>query len=114
MSRKRSLGIPGAALLVASIVILMLAPGAWAGTYKTLHKFTGGADGSTPLANLIFDAAGNLYGTTGGGGTVFELTANADGTWTEKVLYSFCSLTNCSDGNGPSAGLIFDSAGSLY
>jgi uncharacterized repeat protein (TIGR03803 family) len=118
MSRHKSLGIPGA-ILVASIVILVLTPGAWAGTYKTLYKFTGGADGSIPFSDLIFDAAGNLYGTTVGGGdhgdgTVFRLTPNADGTWTESVLYSFCSLTNCSDGEDPGAGVIFDSAGSLF
>ena len=51
--------------------------------------------GLVPCAGLIFDAAGNLYGTThyGGtyryGGTVFELTPTAGGGWTETVLYSF-------------------------
>lgn len=36
------------------------------------------------------------------------------GAWTEKVLYSFCAQTNCTDGEGPHAGLIFDAAGNLY
>jgi uncharacterized repeat protein (TIGR03803 family) len=63
---------------------------------------------------LIFDNAGNLYGTTGGGGangdgTVFELTPS-NGIWTETVLHSFSG----SDGLTPDAGLIFDSAGNLY
>ncbi|MFZ0231150.1 MAG: choice-of-anchor D domain-containing protein [Mycobacterium sp.] len=56
------------------------------GTYteKVLHSFTGGADGATPLAGLIMDASGNLYGTTeeggtAGGGTVFKL-ANSSST----------------------------------
>jgi uncharacterized repeat protein (TIGR03803 family) len=93
-----------------------------------LYKFCSTAncaDGANPYAGLIFDSVGNLYGTTGGGGfsrcfvyngcgTVFELTPGADGNWTEKVLYNFCSATNCADGAIPYAGLIFDSAGNLF
>jgi uncharacterized repeat protein (TIGR03803 family) len=61
------------------------------------------------------DAAGNLYGTTNqggavGGGTVFELTRTHDG-WKHQVLHSFADGTN--DGGGPTAGLVFDSAGNL-
>jgi uncharacterized repeat protein (TIGR03803 family) len=63
---------------------------------------------------LIEDASGNLYGTTsaGGsginGGTVFKLTPNGDGGYTESVLYSFCSQggTSCTDGANPTASLI--------
>jgi uncharacterized repeat protein (TIGR03803 family) len=92
------------------------AGGGW--TEKILHRFNlNGEDGADPYAGLIFDAAGNLYGTAsaggadGGGGTVFELSAKAGGGWTEKVLHSF----NLYDGgSGPMAGLVFDSAGSLY
>ena len=82
-------------------------------------------DGAAPYAGLIFDAAGNLYGTTvaggiyninpnctGGCGTVFELTP-AGGGWTETVLYSFCPAMYCFDGAQPSAGLLFN-AGNLY
>lgn len=86
------------------------------------------ADGYAPYAGLVFDSAGNLYGTTvyggssAGGcglgncgtGTVFRLTPGANGQWTETVLHSFCSAANCSDGAYPYAGLIFDSAGNLY
>ena len=73
------------------------------------------ANGKGPVGGLIFDAAGNLYGTTRDGGdyndgTVYELVHNADGTWTEKVLHSF----NDTDGAGPYAPLIFDTAGNLY
>jgi len=89
-----------------------------------LYRFTGGSDGSTPeLGDLIFDQAGNIYGTTalggyqggscsnyGGCGVVFELTPS-NGGWTEKVLYSF---TGGSDGAIPLAGLIFDNVGNLY
>jgi uncharacterized repeat protein (TIGR03803 family) len=82
-----------------------------------LHKFSG-ADGSSPVGGLIFDAAGNLYGTTANGGTftgetgvVFKLQPNQDGTWTESVLYNF---TGASDGGFSFAGLTFDAAGNLY
>ena len=89
---------------------------------KKLYSFGHGSDGTNPQAGLVSDAAGNLYGTTydggnnepccGGAGTVFELTPNGDGTWTEKVLYDF--IDNGADGTNPVAGLIFDAAGNLY
>jgi uncharacterized repeat protein (TIGR03803 family) len=77
-----------------------------------LHSFTGGADGGYPLAGLIRDSAGNLYGTTqsagiSGAGVVFKL----DTTGAETVLYGF---TGGADGAYPVAGLLRDSAGNLY
>src|SRR5579863_2355027 len=77
--------------------------------------FTGGADGATPYAGLVRDAAGNFYSTTyyggaNGGGTVFKL----DGAGHETVLYSFCSASNCTDGANPQAAVIMDAAGNLY
>jgi uncharacterized repeat protein (TIGR03803 family) len=76
-------------------------------------------DGAEPHASLVFDTAGNLYGTTVGGGAfgegvVFQLTPGANGQWSETVLYSFCSASGCSDGSQPLAGLVFDTAGNLY
>ena len=106
MNYKRFLGAASAALMII-IAILTLVPGAGAASkYKTLYKFTGGVDGEEPFASLVFDQAGNLYGTTEsggghGGGTVFKLAPNADGSWRESVLYSFCSRTNCGDGENP-------------
>jgi uncharacterized repeat protein (TIGR03803 family) len=88
--------------------------------FKTLYKFKGGTDGKSPAAGLVFDQAGNLYGTTQGGGpdksrgTVFQLTPQQSGGWTKHVLYSFCSQMNCTDGAQPYAGMIFDRAGNLY
>jgi uncharacterized repeat protein (TIGR03803 family) len=84
---------------------------------QVLHSFGSGRDGAEPSGALVFDAAGNLYGETriGGAseaGTVFELTPNGDGTWTEEVLYSFGSQSH--DGAYPSGGLVFDAAGNLY
>jgi uncharacterized repeat protein (TIGR03803 family) len=90
------------------------APGGW--TETILYNFSGGSDGSQPYGGLIFDSAGNLYGTTFQGGassagTVYELTPGKGGTWTESVLYSFAGG---SDGMGPQSDLNFDQAGSLF
>jgi uncharacterized repeat protein (TIGR03803 family) len=92
---------------------------------KVLYSFNyfNGKDGADPVGRLIFDAVGNLYGTTyvGGSGsgcpsygcgTVFQLTPGENGTWTEKVLYSFNA--DGKDGYYPDTGLIFDAAGNLY
>jgi uncharacterized repeat protein (TIGR03803 family) len=90
--------------------------GTW--SLKPLHLFlTGVHDGQRPQAGVIFDAAGNLYGTTywGGtydGGTVFELMHQPNGSWKENRLYSFSNVGG--DGNSPQAGVIFDAAGNLY
>lgn len=96
--------------------------GTWIET--VLHSFNrDGKDGYFPEAGLILDAAGNLYGTTssGGGsgcygsgcGTVFRLTPEANGTWTETLLHTFNNSTK--DGLYPSRGnLVFDGAGNLY
>jgi len=103
---------------VTLIVSLMLVPGAAAASAeKVLYSFTGGADGAEPHQGLIFDKAGNLYGTTFdggiyGAGTVYSLTPNGDGTWKQTVLYNF---TGGSDGGWIDWGrLTFDTAGNLY
>jgi uncharacterized repeat protein (TIGR03803 family) len=96
------------------------AGGSW--TKKDLYDFNGGTDGSMPLGGLIFDEAGNLYGTTKTGGngtgchskacgTVFELSP-AGGSWSKTILYNFQGGAN--DGATPLAGLVFDRAGNLY
>ena len=83
-------------------------------TYKVLYNFgaNGPNDGSGPMGKLVRDGQGNLYGTTSVGGsvasgTVFELSPSVGGTWTETILYNFCSQANCLDGAYP-AGLVFD------
>jgi uncharacterized repeat protein (TIGR03803 family) len=86
------------------------------GKETTLYTFTGGTggvDGASPLAGVIRDAAGNLYGTTsaGGGpnncGTVFKV----DPSGNETILHAF---TGGADGRDPDGGLVRDSAGNLY
>ena len=84
-----------------------------------LYNFTGLSDGKFPEGDLIFDQAGNLYGTTaeggggscsGGCGVVFDLTPS-HGSWNYSVLYSFTSI---SDGALPESGVILDQSGNIY
>jgi uncharacterized repeat protein (TIGR03803 family) len=88
--------------------------GSW--TEKVLHSFKLGPNnhGAVPYGGLIFDASGNLYGTTAEGstdgyGTVFELSPKTGGGWTAKVLHSFTGP----NGNLPEATLAFLD-GNLY
>jgi uncharacterized repeat protein (TIGR03803 family) len=88
--------------------------GEW--TEKILHSFRGFKHGNSPAAGIVFDEAGNIYGTTLWGGkhdwgTVYELVAPVgNGSYQEKILWSFTGA----DGLGPYAGVIMDSAGHLY
>lgn len=86
---------------------------------KVIYSFRGVPDAALPEAGLIFDAAGNLYGTSDSGGaaacgtgcgTIFELRPESHGNWREQVLYRFTG----SDGLAPDYGLVFDTAGNLY
>jgi len=96
---------------------------------KVIYTFQGknSNDGSTPEGGLMFDDAGNLYGTTGYGGagncvllgtttgcgTVFELSPpqQKGGAWTETILYSF---QGDQDGYVPHDDLVFDKQGNIY
>jgi uncharacterized repeat protein (TIGR03803 family) len=87
--------------------------------FATLHRFGRAPhDGLQPQGGLIADKAGNLYGTTTGGGTggngiVFELSPPAtSGPWTETVLYNFSGAQGT--GIYPEDNLVFDAAGNLY
>ena len=80
-----------------------------------LYRFQGASDGSGPNAEVVFDQAGNMYGTTTYGGdyglgTVFKLTRSGS-EWTETAIYSF---TGGLDGESPFTPLTFDAAGNLY
>jgi uncharacterized repeat protein (TIGR03803 family) len=81
-------------------------------TFVTLYPFTGGDDGATPLAALVQDSSGNLYGTTYGGGTyglgtVFMITPQGALT----VLHSFAGNP---EGAYPATALVRASDGSFY
>src|ERR1700677_768010 len=82
-----------------------------------LYAFSGGNDGKDPIASVIFDANGNLYGTNHLGGTfsgiVFQLKApiRQGSVWTFGILHGF---TGSPDGAQPAANLIFDKAGNIY
>jgi len=96
--------------------VFKLAPnqdGTW--TQSTLYAFKGRNDGGDPWASLLFDGAGNLYGTTNGAGAygcgvVFKLTPASSGPWKEKVLHTFMDKPGCESFST----LILDSAGNLY
>jgi len=108
-------------------VVFELTPGSdgeW--TETILYNFPAASgDGYTPVG-MIIDGSGTLYGTTqyggvgahcdddNGCGTVFELSPEADGEWTESILYNFCSLPGCADGGLPGAAPTLGPGGILY
>jgi uncharacterized repeat protein (TIGR03803 family) len=101
----------GTLALVILLSLIVTTRPAQAQTFTVLYAFTGTPDGNNPLGGLVGDSAGNLYGTTWGGGrfemgTVFEL----DATGKETVLHSFAGA----DGAGPFEGLMRDAAGNFY
>jgi uncharacterized repeat protein (TIGR03803 family) len=106
-------------LAAATIAFIFAIPG-WAQvTEKILYSFVGFTDGGNPQPGLVLDSKGNLYGTTLNGGanfegTVFEVTPNSNGTWTEQVIHSFSGFTGTGDGALPFGGLILDAQGNLY
>ena len=94
--------------------------GTW--TETVLHDFAGGSDGLAPYRGLTFDAAGNIYGSTFGGGfcpdacgTIFELSRPKfrNGAWAETVLHRFRG-PDSGDGGAPTGNLILDKAGNIY
>ncbi len=100
--------------MMVSATVLCVSASA-ANKEKILYNFTGGSDGGDPATALVFDKAGNAYGTTvvggTGYGTVLKLSPTKNGEWKETVLYSF---TGGSDGKNPYGGVTLDGSGNLY
>ncbi len=93
-------------------VVFKLSPKGKRWKETVLYNFQRQSDGGYPEANLIMDKAGNLYGTTYGGGsagygTIFILSPSG-GVWTPQTIYNFQSPGN------PGAGLAMDAAGNIY
>jgi uncharacterized repeat protein (TIGR03803 family) len=101
--------------------VFSLTPTASGWSETVLHDFCSQAecfDGESPDGNLLVGndtliGITNFGGAFSPGGTVFQLTREGGG-WSDKVLYSFCAKTNCTDGRYPTGGLFADSSGALY
>jgi len=100
-------------------VIFKLAPtadGKW--DVSILHEFSG-PDGYNPNGGLVFDKAGNLYGTTVHGGStppcgvVFKLSLESNKSWRYQVIHNF-PIPGDDEGCNPNPGLTFDSEGNLF
>jgi len=97
-------------MLVATVIMTQVAQ---AQTFTDLYNFTGGSDGGYPYAGLVRDAGGNLYGTTGSGGSSgFGVVFKLNNKGTETVLHSFAG--GSSDGEYPYGTLAVDAKGNLY
>ncbi len=117
---RRRLGFANMAFVLAATVLaatVFFTGSMHAQTLSVIYNFTGGQDGAYPVAGLVGDAAGALYGTTkygglvkcpGGCGVAFKL----DLTGKVKVLHRFAGVLG--DGSNPGAGLVRDKAGNLY
>jgi uncharacterized repeat protein (TIGR03803 family) len=102
---------------------LTLVAGRW--DFKVIYNFRGGTDGAFPAGSLMFDASGNVYGTTAGGGgsdwnctylgcgTVYKLEPE-EGRYKETVIYRFLPTSFTNDGETPMGGVVADAAGNLY
>jgi uncharacterized repeat protein (TIGR03803 family) len=107
-------------MFLVLISVLGLGSKVRAGSESVLHAFTL-STGYAPVGGVVFDGAGNLYGTAYYGGStacegqgcgvVFKLTPGAGGNWTYTEIYTF---TGGTDGSHPTSTLVFDAAGNLY
>src|SRR5689334_10561923 len=104
---------------IALAVTIVLSIAGRAQTYTILHSFSGGSEGSGPVASLTLDQGGNLYGVaqlggshcgSSGCGTVFQLFRHGS-SWIVKKVYDF---TGGDDGAFPDSRVLFGLNGSLY
>jgi uncharacterized repeat protein (TIGR03803 family) len=117
MPRTRTFAIFPAGLMIFALQ-LITATFAATQTETVLHNFLSDThDGGDPQGNLVFDGAGNFYGTTTFGGsdtygTAFQMTPKAGGGWIETIIHDFNN--DGTDGINPTGGLVVDAAGNLY
>jgi uncharacterized repeat protein (TIGR03803 family) len=101
---------PVASMLLGGLSVL--AASLQAQTLTVLHSFAGGSGGSSPFSGVVRDAAGNLYGATGSGGSGFGTVFKLDSGGNYTVLHTFAG--GPTDGSGPVGTLVLDPAGNLY
>jgi uncharacterized repeat protein (TIGR03803 family) len=116
------------AFALFAFAALMCASAAGQNNFKVIHSFSGYPnDGMSPVSSVVFDKAGNMYGSTPGGGNqtgcgdlgcgvVYELSPDGQGSWTETILYDFChdfDGASCLDGAYPD-NITMDAGGNLY
>jgi len=104
-----------ACLAASMVAAILVSDSSAAGNTQLVYSFTGGSDGGNAATRLVFDTAGNAYGTTVVGGTfgcgtVFKLHPSR-GTFLESVLWNFSCF---GDGKNPHGGVTLDSAGNIY
>ena len=104
-------------VLATSVVVITVVVASWAARQeKVLYTLTA-VEGEDPVASLIVDADGTLYGTAASGGSkrcgaAFALSPAGNGGWSESTLHDFgCGP---SDGKSPQSALVFDQSGNLY
>jgi len=96
-------------LLVLTVSVIPQAQGQ---AFSVVHNFSGGSDGGDPLAGLIIDGVGNLYGSASSGGAYgYGAVFMVDPTDVQTVRHSF---TGGSDGAYPEGGVIIDKWKNLY
>jgi len=112
MTRKPPSAAQSFVFTVVIIVASVLVDPGQAQTFNVIHNFTNGSDGSAPLAGLVMDSSGNLYGTGSGGGSYgYGVAFKMSRSGAETVLHAF---TGGSDGGYPQSRLIMDQSGNLY
>ena len=100
---------------LGSVYRLSRQSGVW--KENVLYSFKGGSDGNSSISNLVFDAAGNMYGTTSEGGAgcscgvIFKMSPGANGKWSESTAYRFQGQP---DPGFAYNGMVVDSKGNLY
>jgi uncharacterized repeat protein (TIGR03803 family) len=97
----------------AAGTVYELSPSADGWKETVLFSFNG-KDGDGPYSGVIFDAQGDIYGTTAfggahGSGTVYELKLSSKGVWKETVIHNFGTV-----GKTPQGNIVFDKDGNLY